>query len=137
MLVQSTQVETAQSPVEQIEHAPSTMEEVKEAIFRASPFKALGADGVPAVVWRELWLVVGKHIHQLFDESLSQGHSPSCWRIAKIVPLRKIGKSAEAPQGYRPIPLLSTLGKALESVVAERLSALAEENSATKEPLWR
>lgn len=54
---------------------------------------------------------------------------PSRWCIAKIVPLRKTGKSAEMPQGYRPISLLSTLGKALESVVAERISALAEEHS--------
>lgn len=59
----NTQAEAAQSAVEQIEHAPLTVEEVKEAFFRASPFKAPGVDGIPAVVWRELWLVVSRHIH--------------------------------------------------------------------------
>ncbi|KAB2568601.1 putative RNA-directed DNA polymerase from transposon BS [Lasiodiplodia theobromae] len=127
--VRSPQIGAAPSLGEPIKHAPLTVEEVKEAIFRASPFKAPGPDGIPVVVWRELWPVVGKHIHQLFSESLAQGRLPNQWRIARIVPLRKAGKSAEVPQGYRPISLLSTLGKALESVVAERISALAEEHS--------
>lgn len=75
------------------------------------------------------WPVIGKHIFQLFNESLLQGRLPSRWSTARIIPLRKVGRPAEAPQGYRPISLLATLGKALESVVAERISALAEEHS--------
>lgn len=73
--------------------------------------------------------MIGKHIFQLFNESLLYGRLPSRWSIARIIPLRRTGKSAEVAQGYRPISLLSTLGKALESVVAERISVLAEEHS--------
>lgn len=75
--VRSPQIGAAPSFGEPIEHAPLTVEEVKKAFFRAGPFKAPGPDGIPVVVWRELWPVVGKHIHQLFSESLAQGRLPS------------------------------------------------------------
>ena len=48
-------------------------------------------------------------------------------RNAVTVALRKPGKDDfSTPQLYRPIALLETLGKALESIVAQRLSDLAE-----------
>jgi hypothetical protein len=45
------------------------------------------------------------------------------------VVLRKPGKpNYSAPEAYRPISLLNTLGKLLEVVVARRLSFLAEKH---------
>lgn len=108
---------------------PLTAAEVKDAILKAKPWKAAGVDGLPAVVWKELWPVLGSEIVALFRRSLSTGQVPACWKVAKIIPLKKPGKADyTVAKAYRPISLLSTLGKALEAVVAERVSYLAEKH---------
>ena len=50
--------------------------------------------------------------------------------MATIVFLRKPGKSDYTnPAAYRPIALLNTLGKVLESIIATRLKDIAEKHS--------
>jgi hypothetical protein len=52
-------------------------------------------------------------------KSLDEGQLPAQWRNAKIIPLKKPGKGDYAvAKAWRPISLLSTLAKALESIVA-------------------
>ena len=115
---------------EQLEMEPLTVGEVEDAIFKARPHKAPGADGLPAIVWQELWPVLKWEILILFMASMRQRHFPQSWRIAKIIPLRKPGKSDYSQaKSYRPISLLATLGKVLESVVATRIAYLAEKHS--------
>lgn len=47
--------------------------------------------------------------------------------MAKIVVLRKPNKpDYSKPKAYRPLPLLRTISKGLEAVIAKRLSCLAE-----------
>ena len=49
---------------------------------------------------------------------------------AKIVFIPKEGKSDYiTPSAYRPIALLNTLGKVLESIIATKLDILAEQNN--------
>ena len=44
------------------------------------------------------------------------------WRSARVIALRKPGKSSYAsPRSYRPISLLPSMGKILESIVARRI----------------
>lgn len=81
-------------------------------------------------MWRELWPVIGDEITLLFTKSLESGKVPREWKIAKIVPLQKPKKKDyTVVNNYRPISLLPTLGKALESLVAETISYLVEEHS--------
>ncbi|KAI8416526.1 hypothetical protein FOFC_02837 [Fusarium oxysporum] len=52
---------------------------------------------------------------------------PVQWRSAKIIPLKKPGKdNYKVAKSWRPISLLSTLGKILEAVVADRISYAVE-----------
>jgi hypothetical protein len=89
--------------------------------------KAPGEDGLRAVVWKQVWPVVKHWAMAIFRLSLEKGELPSQWRHAKLIPLRKPGKSDYTiAKAWRPISLLSTLGKILESVVAERISYAAE-----------
>ena len=107
---------------------PLSEEEVHRAIFAASPFKAPGSDGLPAVVWQELWEVLKEHIVALYRLSLETGKLPQQWKIATIIPLKKGGtRDWTKAQSYRPISLLATLSKGLEAVIAERVAFLAEE----------
>ena len=111
----------------QLHYEPIAKHEVKAAVFRASPDKAPGRDNLPARVWRELWPVLGDEITLLFARSLEIGKVPQEWKIAKIVPLQKPNrKDYTIANNYRPISLLPTLGKALESLVAERIAYLVE-----------
>jgi len=104
-----------------------TMEEVKRRVFAAKPWKAPGDDGLPAMVWRQIWPVVKDRVLLLFQTSLDNGELPAQWRKAKIIPLKKPNKGDyTAAKAWRPISLLSTLGKTLESVVAERISHAVE-----------
>lgn len=105
-----------------------TREEVKCAIMKMKPWKVPGQDDLPAVVWQNTWPVTGNLIVAIFRASIRLGYAPKVWRSAKIVVLRKPGKDPSLPKAYRPISLLSTLGKALESIVATRISYLVEKH---------
>ena len=104
-----------------------TMSEIEQKVMAAKPWKAPGEDGLPAMVWRQLWPVVKDRVLLLFRTSLWNGELPTQWRNAKIVPLKKDGKDDYTKaKSWRPISLLSTLGKILEAVIAERISHAAE-----------
>lgn len=104
-----------------------TEEETRQALFKAHPNKAPGPCGLPALVWQQLWPVVRRHVTDLFQASIRTGRLPSQWKKAKILPLKKSSNSDNTdPRSYRPISLLSTLGKALEAVVAARITYLLE-----------
>ena len=106
---------------------PLTMEEIEQRIFAAKPWKAPGEDGLPAIVWKQVWPVVKERVLLLFQTSLDDGEFPAQWRNAKIIPLKKQDKGDyTAATSWRPISLLCTLGKILESVVAERISHAVE-----------
>lgn len=104
-----------------------TLEEIEEKVMAAKPWKAPGEDGLPAVVWKRLWPVVKYRVWALFDSSLRDGVVPHQWRTVKIIPLKKADKENYAlAKAWRPISLLSTLGKILEAVIAERMSYAVE-----------
>lgn len=104
-----------------------TVDEVKTALAKTSPYKAPGRDGIPNAAWKEIWGSVGQHITQIFNASYQLGHVPQVWKTARILPLRKPGKpDYRVPKAYRPISLLPTLGKLMELVLARRLSYWAE-----------
>ena len=86
-------------------------------MFAAKPWKAPGDDG----------LKQKDRVLLLFQTSLDRGDLPNQWRNAKIIPLKKPNKGDYTKaRAQRPISLLSTLGKVLESVVAERISHAVE-----------
>ncbi|OAQ61336.1 reverse transcriptase [Purpureocillium lilacinum] len=88
---------------------PLTMEEIEVKVMAAKPWRAAGGDGLPAMVWRQLWPVVKHRVLALFQASLRHGVVPHQWRTAKIIPLKKPEK-----------------GKVMEAVIAERISYMVE-----------
>ena len=79
------------------------------------------------LVWKKIWPSTSTVITKIFKAATDLGHHPKAWRRAAIVVLRKPGKpDYTTPNAYRPISLLNTLGKLLESVMARRLTYYAE-----------
>ncbi|CAF1118022.1 unnamed protein product [Rotaria magnacalcarata] len=67
------------------------------------------------------------HLTLLFNSIVDVGYIPSMWEKANIILLLKPNKGKHQPSSYRPISLLSCLGKLLERIIKQRL--LLELNS--------
>ena len=52
---------------------------------------------------------------------LAQGLVPEIWKEAHIVPTRKKRKDKTSPGNYRPISLISCVGKLTERIITHRL----------------
>jgi hypothetical protein len=117
-----------QAPLE-LPWQPITEQEIHRSLTAAKGSTALGEDGLPTIVWKQLWTHLKDFITRIFTASINLGYHPKRWRSARIVVLRKPGKPDYAiPGSYRPISLLNTLSKLLEAVMAQRLSYLAEKH---------
>jgi len=104
-----------------------TLEEIESCLMKPKPWKAAGEDSLPSGVRRQVWPAVKESVRNLFQTSLDTGTLPQQWRTAKIIPLNKPTKDDYTQsKAWRPISLLSTLGKLLEAVVAERISFAVE-----------
>lgn len=80
-----------------------------------------GSNMVPRIYFR------GVLIRQSFQACITIGCCPMHFRRSITVSIRKPGRPAGAVKSYRPIALLSTIGKTMESIMANRLAWAAEE----------
>lgn len=97
-------------------------QEVKKAIWKMKPGRAPGLDGITAKMLRVAWPVISDSITDLYENCLRTAKFPNCWKNACLVIIPKgKGKNPLLTGSYRPISLLPTLGKALESLITLRL----------------
>ena len=73
--------------------------------------------------------IIEKHLQALMQASINLAHFPKPFKHTTTIVLRKPGKPdyTEA-KAYRPIALENTLGKVMESIVADVISYLTEEH---------
>jgi hypothetical protein len=69
------------------------------------------------------------HLTNLFNHLLLRGNFPTTWKRGKVIPIPKPNKPSTDPNSYRPISLLSTLGKLFERIVADRLTLFANQHN--------
>lgn len=101
--------------------------EILKAISRTKKDKAPGPDDIPNRVVQILVREKTKLIKRLFQACLTHGVQPAHFKTARTVMLKKPGKEDYSnPSAYRPIALLNTLGKILESVISNRIKYFAE-----------
>ena len=78
--------------------------------------KASGPDQINNRILKELAHSLSFPLCDLFNYSLSCGKVPELWKQANVTPIFKKGDQSEV-SNYRPISLLSTIGKAMEKLV--------------------
>jgi len=66
----------------------------------------------------------------MYNFSYSKSHIPPNWKKACIIPILKPGKPPHLVTSYRPISLLSCVGKVLEKIIADRLTYVLENKQA-------
>ena len=104
--------------------------EVKGALRKMGNWKDLGFEGLPAGFLKACGDPLATIVATLATASFEIGYWPAEFKHAKTIVLQKPGKTPGAyktPKGYRPIALLSCLGKVVEAILAARITAVAEE----------
>lgn len=122
-------IEGARYPKPIATNSQITEKEVKEAIWHPGADKAPGISGIPNRFLRAVCTEMLGTFKRIFQACLDHGYHPRKFREANTIVLKKPKKADYSePKAYRPIALLDTLGKALETVIARRLSGIAETN---------
>lgn len=114
-----------QQPINESLGEPPSLEDVQDAIRKMKNNKAAGPYGIPAEVLKQGGPELLKHIHALLYKIWEEEKIPAQLKDALVVSIFKKGDKADCGN-YRGISLLSTTGKALARVLANRLTPLSE-----------
>lgn len=90
--------------------------DVVDIISSLDANKAVGSDLISHKVLKNVKHTISKPLVKLFNKSLRGGIFPDLWKSAIVMPLFKKGDK-HSPSNYRPISLLSCLGKLMERCV--------------------
>lgn len=102
-----------------------TAQDVRKAVLNAGN-TAPGLDEIPTKILQLAWPLIETRRVSLFQKCLTHGHHPTCFRTAILAIIPKPNKlDRSSPRSYRPIALLSVLGKGLERLIARNMSWLA------------
>lgn len=109
---------------------PITADIVKRHLDRIAPHKAPGLDGIPNVVLKKCANTLAPQLATIYNAVFALDIYHNSWKESITCVLRKPGRpSYQAAKAYRPIALLSTMGKVLSAIVAEDMSQLIEEHN--------
>lgn len=82
-----------------------------------------GTDSSTVRLLRACWVHVAELIRRIFQRCLQLSHFPAQWKLAEVAMIPKAGKTDyTSPRSWRPIALLSCIGKGLERTVARRIA---------------
>jgi hypothetical protein len=101
--------------------SPTTPKEVKFFIKRLKNNKAPGQDGLKNSALKHLPMKVIARLTSIFNACFFLTFFPDPFKEAIVVPIQKANQSSCDPTSYRPISLLPSLGKLLESLILKRM----------------
>ena len=104
------------------------LKELRDNISRLKTKSSAGIDGIHNCMLKHLPQNFLRYILKLCNMSIKLGKIPEAWKEARLTMIPKGKKSRSDPANYRPISLLSCLGKLLERIVAQRLQKFLESN---------
>ena len=88
--------------------------------------KSPGPDGISNELIKSLHSAYLDDLLDIFNQCLHTSCYPNDWKYGHIIPIHKPGKPADKCSSYRPIVLLSCLGKLFERIINKRLEFFIE-----------
>lgn len=108
-------------------HEEISLNEIQNCIRRLKNTSP-GEDGICNSFLKKAPNNLLEEIVVLFNTSLCSGSVPVEWKKGIICPILKPGKDSAQTSSYRPIAMLSCLGKLMERVIQKRLEFFLESN---------
>jgi len=106
----------------------ATESEVATVLCNLDISKACGADGISNKLLKLCQVGISRPLTHLINVSLASGKFPSEWKLANVLPLFK-RDNRQLKGNYRPVSLLSALGKICEKIVFMRVYSFLESTS--------
>ncbi|GFU79484.1 RNA-directed DNA polymerase from mobile element jockey [Trichonephila clavipes] len=100
---------------------PPLPSEIIEHIDKVKINKAAGIDRTTNRMLKHLPLVPIFELTNIIHNIIKIGYFPIVWKTATVVPILKPGKDPTQAESFRPIALLSILGKVAEKIILNRL----------------
>lgn len=100
---------------------PTTPIEVEQAILQLKSKKAPGKDGIRTDVLKNISDVIAVPMSYLINFCFEKGSYPDAFKLGLVKPVYKSGDKL-IMQNYRPISLISNLGKIFEIVLKNRVT---------------
>ena len=113
---------------EELAHIDITQQDVIDVLSNLNVTKACGPDLISPRLLKEGASVISKPLSMIFNRSLQQGYFPARWKEANVTPIYK-KEDISSPSNYRPISLLSCIGKTMERCVHKHLYNYISQNN--------
>ena len=108
---------------------PLSIKEVKDAFKKMKTKKVPGPDGITGEMLKHLGACSRAVLLKIFNHSWIKGVVPVVLKEAIVIPVPKKGVDKKNRRSYRPISLLSCVGKLLERMINRRLINHLESNN--------
>ena len=110
-------------------NSPITSQEFDRSISHTPSKSSPGNDLIHNQFLKNLPQEYKTWLLSLFNKSLESGSIPSDWKESLILPILKPSKDSTTPSSYRPISLLSCVGKLMERIISWRVQWYLETGS--------
>ena len=104
-----------------------TQDEIIKSIKQLKNNKASGEDEIRNEYIKATQQLMLPVYEKLFNLIFSSGKVPSIWLEGNIMLIYKNKGGKTKPENYRPIPILSCMGKLFTSILNERLNVFSDE----------
>ena len=108
-------------PVDHILHSISiSIQDVKDVLQNLDENKSCGPDLISPRLLKQGSCALATPLSKVFNRSLDQGYFPQAWKQGNLTPIHKKDDKS-IPSNYRPISLLSSVGKIMERCVHKHM----------------
>ena len=97
-----------------------TEEKVRKLLSKLKNTRSSAADGLDNYCVKVSADIIAGPLHHIISLSIMQNKFPTSWKFAKVVPLHKKDSVLER-KNYRPVAILSPLGKIVEKIAYEQI----------------
>lgn len=100
---------------------PITRNEITNVTKELDSFKAMGPDMIHNAFLKRGGDSLHRAMQVLFNLCFQCGYFPKAWKLQQIIPIPKPNRDMSESKNYRPISLVSCLGKVLDKILTKRL----------------